>query len=143
MSASSIGPDAGAVPSVTDRRVLDAALALAPTISRERVAQETAQQLRRAVSSDATALVLSDPELGAFEVLHQNGPDADRDHLERSLASSWHRAISDVAHLRALAGPRELGNAAWHRAHGSLCKRGRPRRRHGLERAQIRAAVVA
>jgi signal transduction histidine kinase len=95
MSASSIGPDAGAVPSATDRRVLDAALALAPTISRERVAQETAQQLRRAVSSEATALVLSDPELGAFEVLHQSGFDDDRDQLARSLASSWHRAITE------------------------------------------------
>src|SRR3954464_15953255 len=92
MSASSIGPDAGAVPSVTDRRVLDAALALAPTISRERVAQETAQQLRGATASDATALVLSDPELGALEVLHQNVFDDDPQQLEQSLASSWHPA---------------------------------------------------
>lgn len=95
MSASSIDPDTGAVPSGADRHVLDAAIALAPTISRERVAHETAQQLRRAVSSDATAVVLSDAELGAFELLYQTGFDVDRDRLERSLASSWRRAISE------------------------------------------------
>ena len=95
MSASSIGPDTGAVSSGADRHVLDAALALAPTISRERVAHETAQQLRRAVSSDATAIVLSDAELGGFELLYQTGFDDDRDHLDRSLSSSWRRAIGE------------------------------------------------
>ena len=93
MSAPSIGPDTGAVPSGADRHVLDAAIALAPTISRERVAQETAQQLRRAVPSDATAIVLSDAELGAFELLYQTGFDDDR--LERSLGSSWRSAIGE------------------------------------------------
>jgi signal transduction histidine kinase len=92
MSASSLGPDTGAVPSGAERHVLDAALALAPTISRERVAHETSQQLRRAVSSDATALVLSDAELGAFELLYQTGFD-DHDHLEPLLGASWRRAI--------------------------------------------------
>src|SRR5690348_647396 len=95
MSASSIDPDTSAVPPGAERHVLDAALALAPTISRERVAHETAQQLRRAVSSDATAVVLSDAELGVFELLYQTGFDVDRDHLERSLASSWRRAIGE------------------------------------------------
>lgn len=95
MSASSIGPDTGAGPSGADRHVLDAAIAFAPTISRERVAYETAQQLRRAVSSDATVVVLSDAELGAFELLYQTGFDDDRDHLERSLGSSWRRAIRE------------------------------------------------
>jgi len=95
MSASSLGPDTGAVTSGADRHVLDAAIALAPTISRERVAHETAQQLRRAASSDATAVVLTDAELGAFEVLYQTGFDEDRDHLERSLGASWRRAISE------------------------------------------------
>lgn len=97
MSASSLGPDTGAVPSGADRHVLDAAIALAPTISRERVAHETAQQLRRAVSSDATAVVLTDAELGAFELLYQTGFDDDADHLVRSLGSSWRRAISERA----------------------------------------------
>jgi len=92
MSASSLGPDTGAVASGADRHVLDAAIALAPTISRERVAQETAQQLRRAVSSDATALVLSDAERGAFELLYQTGFD-DHDDVERRLGASWRRAI--------------------------------------------------
>jgi len=92
MSASSLGPDTGAVASGADRHVLDAAIALAPTISRERVAQETAQQLRRAVSSDATALVLSDAERGAFELLYHTGFD-DHDDVERRLAASWRRAI--------------------------------------------------
>jgi signal transduction histidine kinase len=91
MSASSLGPDTGAVPSAADRYVLDAANALAPTISRERVVYETAQQLRRAVSSDATAIVLSDAELGAFELLYQTG--FDDDHVERLLGTSWRRAM--------------------------------------------------
>src|SRR4029079_19202894 len=97
MGASSIGPDTGAMSSGADRYVLDAAIALAPTISRERVAHETAQQLRRAVSSDATAVVLSDAERGAFELLYQTGFDQDHAHLERSLGSSWRRAIAERA----------------------------------------------
>jgi signal transduction histidine kinase len=97
MSAPSLGPDTGAVPSGSDRHVLDAAIALAPTISRERVAHETAQQLRRAVSSDATAVALADAELGTFELLYQTGFDDDGDHLVRSLGSSWRRAISERA----------------------------------------------
>jgi len=95
MSASSIGPDSGAVPSGADRHVVDAATPLAPALSRERVAHETAQQLRRAVSSDATAVVLSDVELGPFELLYQTGFDADRAQLERSLDSAWRRAIRE------------------------------------------------
>ena len=95
MSASSFGPDTGAVPAGADRHVLDAAIALAPTISRERVAHETAQQLRRAVSSDATAVALSDADLGKFELLYQTGFDGDRDHLERSLGPSWRQAIGE------------------------------------------------
>ena len=95
MSASSLGPETGAVPSGADRHVLDAAIALAPTISRDRVAHETAQQLRRAVSSDATAVVLSDAELGKFELLYQTGFDGDQDHLERSFGPSWRRAIGE------------------------------------------------
>jgi signal transduction histidine kinase len=93
MSASSIGPDTGTAPSGADHYVLDVALALAPTISRERVVHETALQLRRAVPSDATAVVLSDAELGTFELLYQTG--FDEDHLERSLGSSWRRAIAE------------------------------------------------
>src|SRR5690348_7518358 len=93
MSASSLGPDTSAVFSGADRHVLDTAIALAPTISRERVAHETAQQLRRAVSSDATAVVVSDAELGAFELLYQTGFEDDQGALERLLGTSWRRAI--------------------------------------------------
>jgi signal transduction histidine kinase len=93
MSASSIGADTGGVPSASDHYVLDVAIALAPTISRERVVHETAQQLRRAVPSDATAVVLSDGELAAFEILYQAG--FDEDHIERSLGSSWRRSITE------------------------------------------------
>ena len=95
MSASSIGPDTGAVPTGTDRHVLDAAIALAPTISLERVVHETAQQLRRAVPCDAIALVLSHAELAAFDVVYHAGFYDDRDHLERSLGPSWRRAITE------------------------------------------------
>ena len=93
MSASSIGADTGGVPSAADHYVLDVAIALAPTISRERVVHETAQQLRRAVPSDATAVVLSDGELTAFEILYQAG--FDEEHIERSLGSSWRRSITE------------------------------------------------
>jgi signal transduction histidine kinase len=93
MSASSIGPDTGTAPSAADHHVLDVALALAPTISRERVVHETAQQLRRAAPSDATAIVLSDAELGTFELLYQTG--FDDDHPGHSLGSSWRRAITE------------------------------------------------
>ena len=50
MSAPSIQSDVGGCATSTERQVLDAAIALAPTISLERVLNEAAQQIRRVAS---------------------------------------------------------------------------------------------
>jgi two-component system sensor histidine kinase HydH len=94
MSAPSLQSDSGAAPVAAERYMLDAAIALAPTISLERVAHETAQQLRRAIACDAIAIALSDAELGLFELVHQVGFDDDGRELTAALLSSWMRAVS-------------------------------------------------
>jgi len=95
MSAPSLQSDSGAAPVAAERRMLDAAIALAPTISLERVAHETAQQLRRAIACDAIAIALSDAEFGPFELVHQIGFNDDRRELASALLSSWERAVTE------------------------------------------------
>lgn len=75
----------------TERLALDAAIALASTISLERVLQETAQQLRRTVGCDAIVISLSDAELGPFDVVYQNG--FDEEPPDDALRSAWRRAV--------------------------------------------------
>jgi signal transduction histidine kinase len=95
MSAPSLQSDSGTAPVAAERHMLDAAAALAPTISLERVAQETAQQLRRALACDAIAIALSDAELGRFELVHRVGFDGDDRELTSMLVSSWRRAVTE------------------------------------------------
>jgi signal transduction histidine kinase len=95
MSAPSVQSDSGATPVAAERHVLDAAIALAPTISLERVVHETAQQLHRATACDAIAIALSDAELGPFELVHRVGFDDDGRELTSALLSSWKRAVSE------------------------------------------------
>jgi signal transduction histidine kinase len=95
MSAPPFQSDSGIPNAGAERQVLDAAIALAPTISLERVVHETAQQLRRAAQCDAIAIALSDIELGPFELVHQSGFDTSAGALVHSLAPVWKRALVD------------------------------------------------
>jgi signal transduction histidine kinase len=107
MSAPSIQSDTGG--SAAERQVLDAANALAPTISLERVVHETAQQLRRAIMCDAIAIALSDGELGAFELVHQAGFDEAAAEMAASLLPVWKRAlVEEITVVRDMPRGREI-----------------------------------
>lgn len=109
MSAPPFQPDSGIPAAGAERQVLDAAIALAPTISLERVVHETAQQLRRVVRYDAIAIALSDVELGPFELVHHSGFEKSTDAVRHSLAPVWKRALVDSERVvRDLPQAREL-----------------------------------
>ncbi|HEY2852609.1 MAG TPA: ATP-binding protein [Gemmatimonadaceae bacterium] len=95
MSAPPFQSDSGIPTAGAERQVLDAAIALAPTISLERVVHETAQQLRRVVAYDAIAIALSDAELRPFELVHHSGFEKDSDAVMHSLVPLWKRALGD------------------------------------------------
>jgi signal transduction histidine kinase len=97
MSAPSIQPDVGGNAPSTDRQVLDAAIALAPAISLERVLQEAAQQIRRVANCGAIAIALHDANLDQFQLAHRVGFDEDREALTASLTPSWRRALNESA----------------------------------------------
>src|SRR5689334_5570064 len=97
MSAPSIQPDVGSSAPITDRQVLDAAIALAPAISLEHVLQEAAQQIRRVANCDAIAIALYDANLDQFQLAHRVGFDEDRETLAASLTPSWRRALNESA----------------------------------------------
>lgn len=97
MSAPSIQSDVGGSAASTERQMLDAAIALAPTISLQRVLNEAAQQIRRVASCDAVAIALYDAELGRFQLAHAVGFDEEREPLTASLFSSWQRAVNESA----------------------------------------------
>jgi signal transduction histidine kinase len=97
MSAPSIQSVVGGSAASTERQVLDAAIALAPTISLERVLNEAAQQIRRVASCDAVAIALYDADLGRFQLAHVIGFDEERETLTTSLFSSWQRAMNESA----------------------------------------------
>ena len=65
--------------------MIDAGIALARTISVDRVLHEVAQHLRGAVASDAIAIALADGETAALRLVHHagfaDGPDAIAAHL--------------------------------------------------------------
>lgn len=77
----------------TERHALDAAIALAPTISLERVLQETVQQLRRSMTCEAIVIALSDAELGPFEIVHQSG--FQEEPPDEALQSAWRGAVAN------------------------------------------------
>ena len=82
-------------PSHRSREVLiDTGMALARTVSVERVLQEVTQQLRRTMDCDAVAIALAEDNATPLRLVHQSGyPESDAEHLERRLAPAWHEAI--------------------------------------------------
>lgn len=117
MSAPSIRSEAGGSQTSTDRQVLDAAIALAPTVSLERVLNESAQQIRRVALCDAVAISIFDVDLGKFELAHSVGFDEEREALTTSLTPTWRRALNDdtpverdLAHAQEITVPMTSGD---------------------------------
>ena len=85
-------------PSHRSREVLiDTGMALARTISADRVVQEVASQLRRIAGCDGIAVALADVDPAALRLAHHVGfegvtPGGDSDALERTLHPAWAEA---------------------------------------------------
>jgi signal transduction histidine kinase len=82
-------------PSHRSREVLiDTGIALARTISVERVLQEVSQQLRRTMDCDAVAIALAEGDSHAPHLVHQSGyAPMDAELLEERLAPVWLEAV--------------------------------------------------
>ncbi len=91
-------------PSHRSREVLiDTGMALARTISVDRVLHEVSRQLRQAMACDAVAIALADDESARLRLMHHSGFTDDADALERRLTPSWVEALSAseiVTHTR-------------------------------------------
>ena len=75
--------------------LIDTGMALARTISVERVLQEVSQQLRRTMSCDAVAIALADDDPAVLHLVHQSGfaPD-EAVLLEARLTPVWLEALA-------------------------------------------------
>ena len=83
-------------PSHRSREVLiDTGMALARTISVERVLHEVAQQLRRTMSCNAVAIALADDDTSALRLVHQSGfAPSEAERLGERLAPVWLEALA-------------------------------------------------
>jgi signal transduction histidine kinase len=83
-------------PSHRSRELLiDTGIALARTVSVERVLQEVSQQLRRTMDCDAVAIALASDDDAPPRLVHQSGYSADdAGHLETRLIPAWLEAIA-------------------------------------------------
>jgi signal transduction histidine kinase len=85
-------------PSHRSREVLiDTGMALARTISVDRVLHEVSQQLRRAMACDGVAIALADDDTAALRLVHHTGFDEPAEALERRLTAGWLEALSTGA----------------------------------------------
>ena len=73
--------------------LIDAGMALAPTMSVDRVCHEVAQQLRRAMACDAVAIALADGETDALRVVQQSGLAIAPVEIPARFASAWEEAL--------------------------------------------------
>jgi signal transduction histidine kinase len=86
-------------PSHRSREVLiDTGMALARSISADRVIQEVGSQLRRIAACDGIAIALADADPTALRLVHHQGfesvaPPQDAETLERSLKALWAEAM--------------------------------------------------
>ena len=82
-------------PSHRSREVLiDTGMALARTISVDRVLHEVSQQLRRAMACDGVTIALADDDTAALRVMHTSGVDESVEDLERRLTPAWLQALA-------------------------------------------------
>ena len=93
-------------PSHRSREVLiDTGMALARTVSVERVLQEVSQQLRRTMSCDAVAIALADDDTAGLRLVHHSGfaPEV-AEQLDTRLAPSWREALASGRVVTRVAG---------------------------------------
>ena len=76
-------------------RVIDAAAALSPALSTDRVFQELARQLRRAFGFEAVAVAISGGTHESVHLAHQVGFEIDPAELESTMGSAWHDAVTN------------------------------------------------
>jgi signal transduction histidine kinase len=69
--------------------LIDSGIALAQTLSRDRVLQEAAQQLRRAIGCDAVAIAVATDDPASARLAYQVGFEHDQQTLERLLGPQW------------------------------------------------------
>jgi signal transduction histidine kinase len=82
-------------PSHRSREVLiDVGMALARTISVDRVLHEVTQQLRRAMACDAVAIALADDDTAALRLVHHSGFVEPAEQLEQRLTPRWLDALA-------------------------------------------------
>ena len=82
-------------PTHRSREVLiEAGMALARTISVDRVLHEVSQQLRHAMACDGVAIALADDETAALRLMHHTGFDEPAEALERRLTDVWLEALA-------------------------------------------------
>jgi signal transduction histidine kinase len=82
-------------PSHRSREVLvDTGMALARTISADRVLHEVSQQIRRAMACDGVAVALADDETAALRLMHHTGFADAPEALERRLTPTWLESLA-------------------------------------------------
>jgi signal transduction histidine kinase len=77
--------------------LIDTGMALAHTISVDRVLQEVAQQLRHATACDAVAIALADGGTDALRLLHHTGFGGAPEAIATRLAPAWDDALRSGA----------------------------------------------
>ena len=82
---------------------IESAMALAQALSADRVLQEAAQQLRRAIGCDAVAIALRSNGEEPARLVYQVGFEHDQQALERELTPQWSLAL--VSELSDASGP--------------------------------------
>jgi signal transduction histidine kinase len=80
--------------------LLDTGMALARTISIDRVLQEVAHQLHRAMACDGIAIALADDDTAALELAYRSGFDGDDAAVERELTPVWLDALASARVVR-------------------------------------------
>jgi signal transduction histidine kinase len=73
--------------------LIDTGMALARTISVDRVVHEVVQQLRRAMACDAVAVALADGETAALRLVHHSGFADDEAAITARLTPGWTDAL--------------------------------------------------
>jgi signal transduction histidine kinase len=73
--------------------LIDTGMALARTISVDRVLHEVAQQLRRAMACDAVAIALAKGDTAALRLVHHAGFSDDGDGITARLVPVWDEAL--------------------------------------------------
>ena len=73
--------------------LIDTGMALARTISVDRVVQEVAQQIRRATAGDAVAIALADEETATLRLVHHSGFADDAAAVAARLTPGWTDAL--------------------------------------------------